>query len=314
MTQASPKKKGRSRQLQQIKSAQNVRRAQRRVAIRSLIQLAKEVHQPVGFTVKTATTEELDALVDKLSTRCQTRDRQAALYKAAKTYADKGGLVSNMPAPPPDPEASNDEAPAGNEAPPDTEAEQAPPAPLTPKHRALQAGQVLHSRAFMLTYNSSAFSENTWADFKKFTKELKTELHARAWTACWEKSLHSAEGSDDEAEPSTERCHGSGGADDKDVKDDMAAKTSTTTRTATTTDGMKDMTPLQHEVPWTFLFLLDRWGRCLHAKPGQVEVQWCPPSCGPLLGEPQRCLAQVCCMPWAVVCLGDEDGHSCFCW
>ena len=61
-------------------------------------------------------------------------------------------------------------------------------------HRVLEGGYVLQSKAFMLTFNSSAFSSGTWPRFKLHIEELHKKLGSKAWAANLEKSTHAVRG------------------------------------------------------------------------------------------------------------------------
>ena len=63
--------------------------------------------------------------------------------------------------------------------------------PLLPRHRVLQPGYILKSKAFMLTFNSHTFTRDTWTAFESWVKRKRKELGARAWAACVEVSIHS---------------------------------------------------------------------------------------------------------------------------
>ena len=71
-----------------------------------------------------------------------------------------------------------------------TDPEAAPP--FVDGHRVLAPGYALHSKAFMLTYNSMDLRPEDWEPFRAFTQSAARRLGARAWAACLERS--SAEG------------------------------------------------------------------------------------------------------------------------
>ena len=66
-------------------------------------------------------------------------------------------------------------------------------APAVPMHRVLKKSFVLKSQALMLTYNSKAFTRDTWPAFRNYVDELAKELGASAWSSCLERSTHSSE-------------------------------------------------------------------------------------------------------------------------
>ena len=55
--------------------------------------------------------------------------------------------------------------------------------PLLPRHRVLEPGYILKSKAFMLTFNSDTFTRDTWKSFENWVKRKRKELGARAWAA-----------------------------------------------------------------------------------------------------------------------------------
>ena len=63
-------------------------------------------------------------------------------------------------------------------------------APVVPRHRVLLSTFELQSQAFMLTYNSAAFSPETWPAFADHMENLHRRLGSRAFAACLEESLH----------------------------------------------------------------------------------------------------------------------------
>ena len=64
--------------------------------------------------------------------------------------------------------------------------------PLAPGHKVLKCSFRLHSRAFMVTYNSAAFTLATWAAFEGWVIAFAQTHGARAWAACLEESTHAA--------------------------------------------------------------------------------------------------------------------------
>ena len=75
-----------------------------------------------------------------------------------------------------------------------------------PGHKVLVSSFRLHSRAFMVTYNSVSFTLDTWRDFKAWAQAFARKYGARAWAACFEESLHAAPSSG--ALASGKRYHG----------------------------------------------------------------------------------------------------------
>lgn len=58
------------------------------------------------------------------------------------------------------------------------------------QHLVLQANYRLQSKAFMLTHNSRSFTAETWPCYRSWALQRSVELKARAWSTCWEESLH----------------------------------------------------------------------------------------------------------------------------
>ena len=74
---------------------------------------------------------------------------------------------------------------------------------VVPRHRVLKPEFVLHSRAFMVTYNDKLLQPAMWGRFREFVRSLKDKTGARAWAANFEQSLHAA----DSTAPQY-HCHG----------------------------------------------------------------------------------------------------------
>ena len=60
------------------------------------------------------------------------------------------------------------------------------------RHRLLDAGFRLKSKAFMLTFHSRDFTDKTWPPFHAWVLERCAALGARRWAACLEESLAAA--------------------------------------------------------------------------------------------------------------------------
>ena len=160
-------------------AARNARNMGRRDAVRLLNALAGEV----GFRklrVKSA-AKDVEAFVRKLDPRCQDAGRPERLRRAVEAYLGNGGSFSAplLALPCGVPPASVLEAPDGEDG-------DAPP-PLT-RHRLLDTGFQLNSKAFMVTYNSRSFTETTWLSFLGWLREKRRSLGARRWAACLEVS------------------------------------------------------------------------------------------------------------------------------
>ena len=161
--------------------AANARSLARRGAVKLLNCLAQELGvQPVPVKSRAARVE---ALVRLLERRCQSDGYPRRLSAAASQYVDNGGVFSA-----PLLVAAPATVAAAEEGSGDADSEAAQP---LVKHRVLDEGFRLQSKAFMLTYNSRSFSTTTWPVFLKWVKERRWTLGARRWAACLEESLNS---------------------------------------------------------------------------------------------------------------------------
>ena len=164
----------------QWNASSNARCRERRQAVTLLNGLATELGlRAIGAKAAAAQVEALVRLLDK---RCQTDGRPERLREAVAKYLDNGGRFSVplLPAPTATTaSASTMPGDADGDAPP----------PLA-RHRLLDEGFRLESKAFMLTYNSRAFAQATWPLFLAWVKERRRELGARRWAACFEESLN----------------------------------------------------------------------------------------------------------------------------
>lgn len=154
--------------------ASNERSKQRRASIGLMNDLAAEVG--VNSISRKSSALGVEKLVRLLDPRCQDGDLPARLRAAVESYLDNGGkfLSSIVPLAP---------AAAGTEGDVDPEAP-----PVIERHRLLEAGFRLRSKAFMLTYNNKAFTQATWAAFEAWVRERCRSLGARRWAACIETS------------------------------------------------------------------------------------------------------------------------------
>ena len=132
-----------------------------------------------------------------LEPRCQEGELPQRLHRAVEKWKNNGGKLTRDVLP-----AAGD---SGNTAPEDraivASDNEAEPSAL-PFHRVLDSGFRLRAKAFMLTYNSDAFTKKTWEDFRQHMRCLRRALNARAWAANWEESL--------EAQARAPRFHGHG--------------------------------------------------------------------------------------------------------
>ena len=62
--------------------------------------------------------------------------------------------------------------------------------PLVPRHKVLQVNFRLHSKAFMLTHNSRAFTPAVWSRYLAWVQEFHQRFGSTAWAACLEISEH----------------------------------------------------------------------------------------------------------------------------
>ena len=156
----------RVRKLQVAKA--NARQSKRRQAIASLNTLATTVGygvEPLAF--KTAGHEDVEKRVRALQRRCLSDELHEELLAASKLYTENGGRFS---------------VPIN-----DPMQDHVREVPLVAKHRVLVGDFRLASQAFMLTYHSQAFTEDTWPLFLAFVKGRLPRLGCRAWSACMEK-------------------------------------------------------------------------------------------------------------------------------
>ena len=182
---AKAKAKGRaklSRFRRQQLSTANVRQQMRRDAVRSLNDLATELElERVQVPMKglLASEPKVDRIIRVLEPRCQTAALAQRLRAAVQLWRDNGGALSQ-----PMTDAADPNAPGSGDEADDSDV------PLLPRHRVLQPGYILKSKAFMLTF-SHTFTRDTWTAFESWVKRKRKELGARAWAACVEVSIHS---------------------------------------------------------------------------------------------------------------------------
>ena len=150
----------------------NARQAQRRAAVALLSGLAVEV----GISPIRAKSgnDAVETLVRALERKCQTANLSGRLHTAASQFCGNGGIFT-VPLLPVSIGVGGDER--------DTEV-----APSIQRHRVLDEGFRIQSKAFMLTYNCRAFTPAVWTAFLRWVKDKRRELGARRWAACLEKS------------------------------------------------------------------------------------------------------------------------------
>ena len=121
----------------------NVRQGQRRLAISQFNGLASEVS--VQTVPVKAASQQVEKLVRELDRKCCSFVLSTRLREAITTYLANGGSLPAKLLPPCD---------SGT-----------PTVPVLQRHRVLDEGFRLCSKAFMLTFNSRAFSTSTWVSF-----------------------------------------------------------------------------------------------------------------------------------------------------
>eukprot|EP00973_Karenia_brevis_P057473 7994376-Karenia_brevis.AAC.1 len=170
---ARAKGKAGSRRAQRQRQVQssNARRAERTECVKIFNEAAAQVGLPqLQVSVWDATADDVERLVRGLETRLSDRSWADKVREAAQKWQRAGGLFSA----------------------PVLEVDLSRP-PVVPLHRVLQPTFQLESKAFMLTYHSQTFTSQTWPSFRTFVISLKQKFGARAWAACLEESLNSAE-------------------------------------------------------------------------------------------------------------------------
>jgi hypothetical protein len=162
-----------------LNAASNARTLRRREAVSLLNGLAGEVGLK-KIPVKTP-ANSVEALVRLLDPRCQAGGLPDRLRSAVSVYLDNGGAFSATVLP----ACARTAAADGANCDVDCDA----PPPMA-RHRLLEAGFRLESKAFMLTFNSASFVLETWPVFLEWVKERRSALGARRWSACLEESLN----------------------------------------------------------------------------------------------------------------------------
>ena len=160
----------------------------RRAAIAMLNALATEVELGVApLTVKETRPAVVTRLIRQLESRCQADGLPQRLRAVVEQWKNNGGgLTRDVLAPP-----EGDDGNATAEETGDAEVEKVGALPM---HRVLDPSFRLQSKAFMMTFNDSEFTANTWAAFREHVKSLRQVLKARAWAANWEESTEAADG------------------------------------------------------------------------------------------------------------------------
>ena len=130
----------------------------------------------------------MERLVRFLDPRCQDGDLPGRLRAATESYLSNGGVFSApvLPAV----AGAPHEASVGLDG-VARDGDSDPPPPLL-RHRLLEPGFRLKSKAFMLTYNSATFTEETWTEFLAWVKQTRRTVGARRWAACFEESKNAS--------------------------------------------------------------------------------------------------------------------------
>ena len=150
------------------------RRQQRREALAALNTLVEELQMATPpLSIKTLQPGDVERLVQKLEPRCQHGELPVRLRAATEQWHANGGVLSRTIVSAPD-----GTGPASAEC--------------LVRHKVLQGGYILKSRAFMLTFNKRAWTPSKWEEFLEWVRGLQPTLGFRAWAACLEVSTHAA--------------------------------------------------------------------------------------------------------------------------
>ena len=165
-TQAKAKAAARRLRQQQLAVA-NARQKLRRQALAALNSLTGELQLAAApLVLNRADSSKVEQRVRLLQRRCPDAAFRARLHVAAKLYADNGGKFSV--------DLVDEEAHGPMEV------------PFVTRHKVLQGDFRLHSQAFMLTYHSRTFTQDTWPAFAAFVKGMQRRFGCKAWAACLE--------------------------------------------------------------------------------------------------------------------------------
>ena len=168
------KRKADKRQQQLVASKD--RMLERRKALTELNAVVQELkHENLRVQVKQPDKKSLGTLFRFLARRELEGNLALQCREAVKKFVDHGGKLPEG--------VSLSQVGPGLSIP-------LSDAAAIPRHKVLQASFNLRSRAFMVTYNSTTFTEATWGDFKKWAKTFAGRHGARAWAACLEESLN----------------------------------------------------------------------------------------------------------------------------
>ena len=176
--------KAKAKATSERESRKTTRTGLRRAAVKEINRLLKDLSlDELLLTPKSVEVNALGRALRVLEKRCVDR---AGLRAAVEKWCSNGGkLPGGITLAEDAVEAMSDDEENN---------------PLVPGHRVLKATYELKSKAFMLTYNSRAFTPETWSNFRSFIEALHAKLGSRAYAACMEESLHQALGAGNSAQ------------------------------------------------------------------------------------------------------------------
>ena len=156
--------------------ASNARLRSRRVALQTLNGILRELgHAPLCVKAKEPDPAALRKVFWFFARRPLQGATEDQCRAAIQQYCDNGGAL---------PESLSISAEGNGVVGPEEAV------PVIPGHTVLKSSFRLHSRAFMVTYNSDDFIPATWPAFHAWTKSFARSHGSRAWAACLEESLH----------------------------------------------------------------------------------------------------------------------------
>ena len=173
--QAQAKAKAKAKAAQARRDENKSRRQKlRRAAVRDLNKLAEDLQLPLSqLPAKVVKPAAVERFVQKLEPWWQQGDLLVRLRAAVTQWHDNGGALTR------------------DILPPDVGTVPTVETCLV-RHKVLEGGYILKSRAFMLTFNNRSWTRSTWAPFLQWVKRLQAPLGFRAWAACLEVSTHAA--------------------------------------------------------------------------------------------------------------------------
>ena len=199
----SPKAKARARRLAKARATSlvrsNKRSLERRGVLKDLNALAAELRVGVPLlSVKAVDAQALSQYWRVLNKRCVADPHRSRFRGLAQKWLLNGGqLPDGMRLPD---AVLPDQDTVLTETAEATEPGSAEGLATVPRHKVLLSNFRLHSKAFMLTHNSQAFTAATWMAYRTWVRRLALRFGATAWAACLERSEHAAQAG--------ERVHG----------------------------------------------------------------------------------------------------------